>query len=52
MDSAVAYFQQLSDARAEAPRVPFGGLVVEFFERPHPSRAKATPEQRVRAALH
>jgi hypothetical protein len=51
VDSAVAYFQQLSDARAEAPRVPFGGLVVEFFERPHPSRIKAAPE-RLRAALH
>jgi len=51
VDSAVASFQQLSDGRAEAPRVPFGGLVVEFFERPSPARTRATPE-RLRAALH
>ena len=51
VDSAVAYFQQLSDGRAEAPRVPFGGLVVEFFERPTPSRTRTAPE-RLRAALH
>ena len=51
VDSAVAYFQRLADPGADAPRVSFGGLVVEFFERPSPSRSKAT-EERTRLALH
>jgi hypothetical protein len=51
VDSAVAYFQRLSDASADAPRVSFGGLVVEFFERTRPARHKS-PEERARAALH
>ena len=32
-DSAVAHYQQLLDPSAAPPQVPFGGLVVEFFER-------------------
>ena len=52
VDSAVASFLRLSDAGAEAPRVPFGGLVVEFFERPNPARLRSVPEQRLRAGLH
>jgi hypothetical protein len=51
VDSAVAYFQRLSDASADAPRVAFGGLVVEFFERTRPARGK-TAEERSRVALH
>jgi hypothetical protein len=34
VDSAVALLQRLKDAAAEGPRVPFGGLVVEWFDRP------------------
>ena len=51
VDSAVAYFQRLTDATADAPRVPFGGLVVEFFERHSLARARPSAE-RTRAALH
>ncbi|MFP2933590.1 hypothetical protein ACLESO_52310 [Pyxidicoccus sp. 3LG] len=40
VDSAVALLQRLKDSRADGPRVPFGGLVVEYFERP--SRVKRT----------
>jgi hypothetical protein len=32
VDSAVAACQQLQDPRAEPPRVPFGGVVVELYE--------------------
>ena len=32
VDSSVALFQLTQDPTGESPRVPFGGLVVEFFE--------------------
>jgi hypothetical protein len=51
VDSAVAYFQRLADPGADAPRVAFGGLVVEFFERTHAARSRPV-EERPRAALH
>jgi hypothetical protein len=41
VDSAVALLQRLKDPRADGPRVAFGGLVVEYFERP--SRVKRAP---------
>lgn len=34
VDSSIAHLVQLGSADAEAPAVPFGGLVVEYFERP------------------
>lgn len=34
VDSSIAHMVQLGSAEAEAPAVPFGGLVVEYFERP------------------
>jgi hypothetical protein len=40
VDSAVALLQRLVDASAEGPRVPFGGLVVEWFDRPTGARAQ------------
>lgn len=44
-DSAVALFDKLMDPLAEAPRIPFGGLVVEHFERPvAEERLKASGE--------
>jgi ABC-type uncharacterized transport system ATPase subunit len=51
VDSAVALQQRLVDAGAEGPRVPFGGLVVECFERPSEVRPQPVPEQN-RAELH
>ena len=51
VDSAVALLQRLKDAGVEEPRVPFGGLVVEWFERPSEVRAQQ-PATEQRAALH
>lgn len=34
VDSSIAHLVQLGAEAAEAPAVPFGGLVVEYFERP------------------
>lgn len=51
VDSAVALLQRLMDASAEGPRVPFGGLVVECFERPSEPRPRPSTDAD-RAALH
>lgn len=51
VDSAVALLQRLTDASAEGPRVPFGGLVVEWFERPSEARVQPSTGT-ARAALH
>ncbi|HLL04323.1 MAG TPA: hypothetical protein VK539_27305 [Myxococcaceae bacterium] len=51
VDSAVALQQRLADVAAEGPRVPFGGLVVEYFERPSEIRAQPGSGQE-RAELH
>ncbi len=52
VDCAVALLQRLRNARADGPRVPFGGLVVEYFERPSQVR-RAPPEARDgRSAMH
>lgn len=53
VDSAVALLQRLKDASAEGPRVPFGGLVVEWFDRP--SEAGLQPgsgSERVPLSVH
>jgi hypothetical protein len=42
VDSAVAAWQQLQDPRAEPPRIPFGGVVVELYE-PGAPRSAASP---------
>ncbi|MFL5321151.1 MAG: hypothetical protein ACJ790_15940, partial [Myxococcaceae bacterium] len=50
VDSAVAHGQLLLNARGEQPNVPFGGIVVEYFERPAQkvqAQVQSTP-----AALH
>ncbi|WP_224362034.1 hypothetical protein [Hyalangium versicolor] len=52
VDSAVALLQRLKDTSAEAPRVPFGGLVVEWFERPSEPRVQQPGTEATRAALH
>jgi hypothetical protein len=52
VDSAVALLQRLRNPRADGPRVPFGGLVVEYFERPSQAR-RVPPEARDgRSAMH
>ncbi len=51
VDSAVALLQRLVDVNAEGPRVPFGGLVVEWFERPAEARVQPGADLD-RAALH
>jgi hypothetical protein len=52
VDSAVALLQRLGNAMAEGPRVPFGGLVVEWFDRPASVRTKQPGTEAERAALH
>ncbi|WP_224248690.1 hypothetical protein [Hyalangium gracile] len=52
VDSAVALLQRLKDTGAEEPRVPFGGLVVEWFERPSEPRVQQPGTESARAALH
>ncbi len=48
--SAVALAQRFTDPDADAPEVPFGGLVVEYFERAQaqqqPQKQKSEPERR------
>jgi hypothetical protein len=39
MESALAHAHQLVEPSAPSPRVPFGGLVVELFERRAPARS-------------
>lgn len=50
VDSAVALLERLASPGAEGPRVPFGGLVLEVFERT-PRRAPRTRDEG-RRALH
>jgi hypothetical protein len=51
VDSAVALLQRLKDVSAEGPRVPFGGLVVEWIERAAEVRTLPGAEGQ-RASLH
>jgi hypothetical protein len=51
VDSAVALMERLANPLAPRPRVPFAGLVVQFFERSSSARAKlAAGDDRV--AVH
>jgi hypothetical protein len=52
VDSAVALLQRMKDASAEEPRVPFGGLVVEWFERPSAPQVQQPGTETERIALH
>ncbi|QSQ16116.1 hypothetical protein JY572_08735 [Myxococcus landrumensis] len=52
VDSAVALLQRLRDSRLEGPRVPFGGLVVEYFERPSSVRHVPPGTRDGRTAMH
>ncbi|MCP3105000.1 hypothetical protein LZ198_39655 [Myxococcus sp. K15C18031901] len=52
VDSAVALLQKLRDSRVEGPRVPFGGLVVEYFERPSRVRHVPPGARDGRTAMH
>ena len=52
VDSAVALQQRLVDLQAEGPRVPFGGLVVECFERPSEVRPQSATVRQERAEMH
>ncbi len=52
VDSAVALLQRLKDPRAAGPRVPFGGLVVEYFERPSRARRASPDAKDGRPAMH
>jgi hypothetical protein len=52
VDSAVALLQRMKDTSAEGPRVPFGGLVVEWFERTSEARRTQPDTDLERAALH
>lgn len=52
VDSAVALLHRLKDVMAEGPRVPFGGLVVEWYERSSDVRAQQPGSEPARAAVH
>ncbi|WP_002640676.1 hypothetical protein [Myxococcus hansupus] len=52
VDSAVALLQRMKDPRADGPRVPFGGLVVEYFERPSRTRRVSPDTGDGRTAMH
>jgi hypothetical protein len=51
VDSAVALMERLINPTAPRPRVPFAGLVVQFFERSQPSRAQPVVSED-RVAMH
>ncbi|NOK23941.1 hypothetical protein HMI50_43955 [Corallococcus carmarthensis] len=52
VDSAVALLQRMADPKADGPRVPFGGLVVEYFERPSHARRAPVGRRDERSAMH
>ncbi|MFL5344792.1 MAG: hypothetical protein ACJ8AT_08360 [Hyalangium sp.] len=52
VDASVALLQRMRDASSEEPRVPFGGLVVEWFDRPSDSRVQQPGTETERIALH
>lgn len=52
VDSAVAVLERLANPLAPRPRVPFAGLVVQFFEKPSVAeRQKPAPDEG-RVAVH
>lgn len=52
VDSSIAHLLQLGSSDAEAPAVPFGGLVVEYFERPAVTKNAAPSRSAQEQALH
>ena len=52
VDASVAMLQRMKDTAAEQPRVPFGGLVVEWFDRPSETRVDQPGTETERIALH
>ncbi|XXF75473.1 hypothetical protein P2318_20655 [Myxococcaceae bacterium GXIMD 01537] len=52
VDSAVALYERMVDPAAPAPRQPFGGLVVEHFERTESSRKVKPGAEGGRAPVH
>jgi hypothetical protein len=52
VDSAVALFDRLMDPLADVPRIPFGGLVVEHFERPATEQRLKAGGEASRAPVH
>jgi hypothetical protein len=52
VDSAVALMERLTHPSAPRPRVPFAGLVVQFFERSQESRAQPVAGEEDRVAVH
>lgn len=51
VDSAVALLERLGNPLAPRPRVPFAGVVVQFFDRPESARVKPTGDES-RVAVH
>jgi hypothetical protein len=51
VDSAVALMERQINPSAPRPRVPFAGLVVQFFERSPTARVKPMHEED-RVAMH
>jgi len=52
VDSAVAVLQRMTNPAAAGPRVPFGGLIVEFFDRVPGPVLVAAPRSRPIVAMH
>jgi hypothetical protein len=52
VDSAVALLERLHAPEAAEPRIPFGGLVVEHFERASAEQRQKPGTEAVRAAMH
>lgn len=51
-DSAVAMMERLTNPLAPKPRVPFAGLVVQFFERSGGAKEKKPAPSNERVAVH
>jgi hypothetical protein len=52
VDSAVALLERLMEPTAEGPRIPFGGLVVEHFERAAAEQRQKPGTEAGRASVH
>lgn len=52
VDSAVATLERLSHPLAPRPRVPFAGLVVQFFEKPSAGASQKPAPDEERVAVH
>ncbi len=45
VDSAIAIARQFEDPHAAGPMLPFGGLVVEFYEQAKPALRAVTRDE-------